>query len=160
MLNTATVVPMMSAFTWVSLVLVTSPSAASSDTVVTIDFTSTTYPPLVAKCGGVAHPQWDNVTNEVMMQLSNDTSRLDPATLGVIQLGHTMSNDTLPIFKRDHTGVHTIVDPRRLALRSLRGGAGGVQTMLQFDGCPTPAFNINSSSVPSPHARYYPMCAY
>ena len=121
---------MMSAFTWVSLVLVTSPSAASSDTVVTIDFTSTTYPPLVAKWGGVAHPQWDNVTNEVMMQLSNDTSRLDPATLGVIQLGHTMSNDTLPIFKRDHTGVHTIVDPRRLALRSLRGGAGGVQTML------------------------------
>ena len=55
-------------------------------------------------------------------------------------------------------------DTRALAgaaqLRSLRGGPGGVLPLLQLDGCPTPAFAVNASSIPSPSARYYPMCEY
>ena len=78
----------------------------------TVDFTRAAYPPLVSKWGGVAHPQWDNVTDDALAPLANDTAREAAVVLGVIQLGTTMSNDTAPIFERDASGVvHAHVPP-------------------------------------------------
>ena len=139
-----------------------------------IDFQRVAYPPLLTKWGGVAHPHaihggtgaidpaWDSITNATLQQLKSDAQRRTPILLGIIELGHTMSNETQPIFEGNaSTGiVRPIPDPMRLALRRLRGGTHGVQPMLQFSGCPTPVFRINESTVPSPRARFYPMCTF
>jgi len=79
-----------------------------------------------------------------------------------MQLGTTMTSDPSVIFHRSTAGgpVTPILSPARQQLRAARGGPGGVLPLLQFDGCPTPTFTVNSSSIPSPHARYYPMCSY
>ena len=135
---------------------------------ITINFRDVAFPPLLSKWGGVAHPRaihggsgaaWDTITNATLEELAEDAKRRTPAVLGVIELGHTMSNVTRPIFSGDasKSDVKPILDPLRLALRRLRGQ---VQPMLLFSGRPTPVFRINTSTIPSPHARFYPMCAY
>lgn len=148
--------------------------APATSLAVSIDFHSVAYPPLINKWGGVAHPHaihggtgakdpaWDNITNETLWELTDDMKRRTPVVLGVVELGHTMSNVTRPIFRGDASAgtVEPILDPLRLELRQRRGSANGVQPMLQFSGCPTPVFRVNASTVPSPHARFYPMCEY
>lgn len=126
----------------------------------TIDFTRAAYPPLVKKWGGVEH--WDSVDENVTAAMAANANRRTPMVLGVMQLGTTMTSDPSVIFHRSTAGgpVTPILSPARQQLRAARGGPGGVLPLLQFDGCPTPTFTVNSSSIPSPHARYYPMCSY
>ena len=135
-------------------------------TAVRIDFGATAYPPLTKKWGGVEHPQWDTVTSETEAAVAANAARQTPMVLGVVQLGQTMSNDTTPIFARDPAtrAVRPVLAPAFRRQRALRRG---VRPLLQFDGCPTPIFDINSSSARSdarPTAtlggRYYPMCVY
>jgi hypothetical protein len=101
----------------------------------------------------------DTVGGEAQAEVRANAARQAPMVLGVVQLGSTMSNDTTPIFNRDPT-TGAVSPVLAASFQQLRASRKGVQPLLQFDGCPTPIFEINSSSVPSPKARYYPMCAY
>lgn len=127
---------------------------------VQVDFTRAHYPPLVKKWGGVDH--WDVPGANTTAAMAADAARGTPMVLGVMQLGTTMTSTPSVILRRDPTSgsVVPVLQPSRLALRAARGGSRGVLPLLQLDGCPTPAFAINSSSIPSPSARYYPMCEY
>ena len=134
---------------------------ATATAAVDISFGSPAFPPVVKKWGGVEH--LDAPGSPEFAAMSSNYARRTPMVLGVEQLGTTMTATPTVLFRRGADGsVMPQINASRQELQRRRGGAAGVRVLQQLDGCPTAngVFAINASSVPSPHARYYPMCEY
>ncbi len=159
--QTAPIVSFHAVVGFANLLAAAAPAPRAPTTAVQVSFEVPAYPPLVQKWGGVEHldtpglPQWQ--------AMANNFARHTPMVLGVEQLGTTMTSTPTRVFERGADGsVVPTLDAARQELWARRGGSVGVRVLQQLDGCPTldGLFAINASTVPSPHARYYPMCEY